>query len=46
MDWESADMFRLDLRPLIQGQASVVKLKSAYDLLIIAPRFLEYEANL
>ena len=40
MGWESSDVARFDLEPLLQGQMRVAKLKLAYNLLIIAPRFL------
>ena len=33
-------MVRFDLGPLLQGQASIAKLKSAYNSLIIGPRVL------
>ena len=46
MGWESFDMFRLDLGPLLQGQMRIAKLKSAYNLLIIFPRGLQCETNL
>ena len=35
----------IDLGPLLQGQMKTVKLKSAYNLLIIGPRGLQYETN-
>ena len=38
MDWESFDVVRFDLWPLLQGQMRIAKLKSAYNLLIIGPR--------
>ena len=40
------NMVRFDLGPLIQGQTTIAKLKSAYNLLIIGPRGLECETNL
>ena len=46
MGWESSDVVRLNLRPLLQGQMNTAKLKSAYNLLIIGPRGLQYEINL
>ena len=46
MGWESSDVFRFDLGPLLQGQTRIAKLKSAYNLLIIGPRGLQYETNL
>ena len=39
-------MVRFHFRPLLQGQMRVIKLKSAYNSLIIAPRFLRCETNL
>ena len=38
MDWESSDVVRFDLEPLLQGQMSTANLKSAYNSLIIDPR--------
>ena len=46
MGWESFDVVRFDLGPLIQGQTRIAKLKSAYNLLIIGPRGLKCETNL
>ena len=37
MGWESFDVVRFDLEPLLQRQTTA-KLKSAYNLLIIGPR--------
>ena len=37
MGWESFDVIRFDLGPLLQG---IAKLKSAYNSLIIGPRGL------
>ena len=34
MDLEPSDVVRFDLRPLLQGQMRVAKLKNAYSLLI------------
>ena len=39
MGWESFGVVRFDLGPL-QGQTSIAKLKSGYNLLIIGPRDL------
>ena len=36
---------RFDLRPLVQGQTRIAKLKSAYNSLIIDPRGLQYDTN-
>ena len=48
MGWESSDMVTFDLGPLLQGQMRITKLKvkSAYNLLIIGPRGLQCETNL
>ena len=46
MGWESFDVFRFDLGPLLQGQTMIAKLKSAYNSLIIGPRGLQCETNL
>ena len=35
MGWESFDVIRFDLGPLLQGQTRIDKLKSAYNSLII-----------
>ena len=40
MGWESSDMVKFDLVPLLQGQTRMAKLKSAYNSLIIGPRGL------
>ena len=40
MGWESFDVIRFDLGPLLQGQTRIDKLKSAYNWLIIGPRGL------
>ena len=39
-------MVRIDLCPLLQGQMRIVKVKSAYNSLIIGPRGLLCETNL
>ena len=31
MGWESSDVFRFDLGPLLQGQTRIAKLKSVYN---------------
>ena len=46
MAWESFDVVRFDLGPLVQGQTRIAKLKSAYNSLIIGPRGLPCETNL
>ena len=40
MGWESFGVVGFDLRPLVQGQTMIAKLKSAYNSLIIGPRGL------
>ena len=44
--WESSDVVRFDLGPLLQDQTRVAKLKSAYNSLTPAPRGLGCETNL
>ena len=46
MGWESFDVSRFDLGPLVQGQTSIAQLKSAYISHIIGPRGLQCETNL
>ena len=46
MGWESFDVFRFDLGPLLQGQMRIAKVKRVYNLLIIGPRDLQYKTNL
>ena len=46
MGWVSFDVVRFDLGPLLQGQMRMAKLKSAYRLLIVGPRGLQFETNL
>ena len=46
MGWESYDVVRFDLGPLLQGQTRMAKVKSAYNTLIICPRCLQCETNL
>ena len=41
MGWESVDVVRFDLEPLLQGQTNIAKLKSAYNSLIIGSRSLD-----
>ena len=38
MGWESFDVVRFDLGPLLLGQTRIAKVKIAYNLLIIGPR--------
>ena len=40
MGWESVDVVRFDLGPLLQGETKIAKLKIAYNSLIIGPRGL------
>ena len=40
MDWESFDVVRFDLGPLLQGHTRITKVKSANNSLIIGPRDL------
>ena len=40
MGWETVDVVRFDLGPLLQGQTWIAKLKSAYNSLITGPRCL------
>ena len=46
MSWESSDVVRFHLGPLLQGQMKIAKLESAYNLLLIGPRALQCETNL
>ena len=46
MGWEYFDVVRFYLRPLLQGQMRIAKLKSDYNLLIIGPRGFQCEINL
>ena len=41
MSWESFDVVRFDLGPLLQAQMRIAKLISAYNSLIIGPRGLQ-----
>ena len=40
MSWESFCVVGFDLGPLLQGQTSIAKHRSAYNSLIISPRDL------
>ena len=40
MGWESFDVVRFDLGPLLQGHTTIAELKSADNLLIIGHRSL------
>ena len=46
MSWESFDVVRFDLEPLLQGQTRIAKLKRVYNLFIIDLRGLQCETNL
>ena len=46
MGWESSGVVRFDLRPFLQGQTRIAKLKSASNSLIIGSRGLQCETNL
>ena len=46
MGWESFDVVRFDLGPLLQGQMRIAKLISAYNLFIVGPRGLQCETKL
>ena len=46
MGWESSDVVRFDLGPVLQVQMRILKLKSAYNSLIIGPKGLLCETNL
>ena len=46
MDWESSDVVRFDLGPLLRGQTRIPQSKSAYNSLIIGPRGLQCESIL
>ena len=46
MGWESSDVVRFDLGPLLQGQMWIAKLKSSYNSFIIVSGVLGCETNL
>ena len=46
MGWESSDVVRFDLGPLLQAQTNIAKFKSAHNSLIVGPRGLQCETNL
>ena len=46
MGWESSDVVRFGLGPLLLGQMRIAKLKSAYNALVIDPRGLQCDTNL
>ena len=43
MGWESSDVVRFDLEPLLHGQTRTAKVKSAYNSFIIDPRGLQLQ---
>ena len=43
MGWESFDVVRFDLGPLLPSQTRIAKFKSAYNSLFIGPRGLQCE---
>ena len=43
MGWEYFSVVRFDLGPLLQGQTTIAKFKSADNWLIFGPRGLQYE---
>ena len=45
MGWESFGVVGFDPGPLLQGQTSIAKLKSAYNSLIIGPRGLGWKST-
>ena len=45
MGWESFNVVRFDLGPLLQGQIREAKLKSTNNSLIVGPRVLGCETN-
>ena len=46
MGWESFDVVRFDLGPLVQRQTKIAKIKNAYKSLIIGPTGLGWYTNL
>ena len=45
MGWESFGVVRFVVGPRPQGQTRIAKIKSAYNLLILAPRGLQCHTN-
>ena len=41
MGWESSDVVRFDLGLLLEGQTTIAKVKSSYNLLSLGPRVLQ-----
>ena len=46
MGWESSDVVRFDLGPLLKGQIRIAKIKSAYNSFILGPGCFQCEAIL
>ena len=46
MGWESFDVVRFELGPLLQGQTRIAQFKSAYNSFIYGPRGLQCETKL
>ena len=46
MGWESSGVVRFDIGHILKGQTRIVKLKSAYNFLIIGPTSLQYQVKL
>ena len=46
MCWESSGVVTFDLGPLVQGQTSIAKPKSAYNSLIVGNRGLGWYTNI
>ena len=46
MSWESFDVVRFDLGPLLQGQTRIAKLKGIFNSFIIDPTGLQCETTL
>ena len=46
MGWESSVVVGFDLAPVLQGQTTIAKHKSAYNSLIIGPRGLGWYTNI
>ena len=45
MDWESSGVVGFELGPLLQGQTSLAKVKSAHNSLFIGARGLQCQTN-
>ena len=42
MGWESFDVVRFDLRPLLQGQTMIAKFKGTYNLFIVSTGVIQW----